>query len=473
MRERNRAMRRLASALRVLMLLALASAPLVAQSRAELSRFIRQRVLPNGLEVIVVENHGVPLATIEIDVKNGSFTQTPDYAGLAHMYEHMFFKASASFPDPGAFLARAGEIGAEFNGTTTEERVNYYMTVLADSLESGMKLLAASLRDPLFRDDELAREKEVVLGEYDRNESNPFFQLTQAMGPREWGGLWSRKNTIGDRAVIRSVTPQKMREIQRRYYVPNNSALIVTGDVDPAVVFALAERIYGSWERGADPFANDPVPAMPALAKDDAIIVEQQVSAITVVLEWHGPSVGGDAAATYAADVLSDALNQAGSAMQKRLVDSGLWDGVSVNYYTLNHVGPISISGQTSRERFKKAMTALKAEIEQFADPKSIASDVLEEVKAERAIGSAFGFERASGLSHTVGFWWAVASLDYFMGYVDNMAKQTSGDLRTYVQKYIVGKPRVIGVLMSPDDRRALGLTEAELVALAGRGPIP
>jgi zinc protease len=459
----------LASIVRAAVLGVAMPAALAAQSRAELSRYIHQRVLPNGLEVIVVVNHGVPLATIEIDVKNGSFTQTPEYAGLAHMYEHMFFKASASYPDPGAFLSRAGEIGAEFNGTTTEERVNYYMTVLADSLESGMKLLSASLRDPLFRDDELAREKEVVLGEYDRNESNPFFQLTQAMGPREWGTLWSRKNTIGDRAVIRTVTPQKMREIQRRYYVPNNSALIVTGDVDPAVVFAMAERIYGSWERGADPFAKDPVPPLPPIAKDDGIIVEQQVSAITVVLEWHGPSVGADPAATYAADVFSDALNQAGSALQKRLVDSGLWDGIGVNYYTLDHVGPISISGQTSRDRLKSALKALKAEIDQFGDPKYIATDVLEEVKAERSVGSAFGFERASGLSHTVGFWWAVASLDYFMGYVDNMAKQTPGDLRTYVQKYIVGKPRVIGVLMSPADRRALGLTEAELVSLAGR----
>jgi len=55
------------------------------------------------------------------------------------------------------------------------------------------------------------------------------------------------------------------------------------------------------------------------------------------------------------------------------------------------------------------------------------------------------------------------------MGYVDNMAKQTLGDVRAYVQKYIVGKPRVIGVLMSPEDRRALGLTEIDLVTMAGR----
>src|SRR5689334_25175477 len=102
--------------------------------RAELEKIIQRKVLPNGLEVIVVENHGVPLATIEVDVKNGSFTQTPDFAGLAHMYEHMFFRANSTYPQPEAFVDKAGDLGAVFNGTTAEERVNYYLTVSADTL---------------------------------------------------------------------------------------------------------------------------------------------------------------------------------------------------------------------------------------------------------------------------------------------------------------------------------------------------
>ena len=86
-------------------------------------------------------------------------------------------------------------------------------------------------------------------------------------------------------------------------------------------------------------------------------------------------------------------------------------------------------------------------------------------VKAQRAVESAFGVERTSGLTHTVGFWWAVADLDYFMGYVDTMAKQTPDDLRRYAARYIVGRPHVTGVLLSPQDRAALRLTEADLLA--------
>ena len=89
-----------------------------AAQRAELEKIIQRKILANGLEVIVVENHGVPLATIELDVKNGSFTQSPEYEGLAHMYEHMFFKANSNYPEPNQFWDRASDLGGIFNGTT-------------------------------------------------------------------------------------------------------------------------------------------------------------------------------------------------------------------------------------------------------------------------------------------------------------------------------------------------------------------
>jgi zinc protease len=328
-------------------------APAVAQSRAELEKVLRRKVLTNGLEIIVVENHGVPIATLEIDVRNGAFTQSPEYAGLAHMYEHMFFKANKDLPEPDMFTDRAAELGAVFNGSTREEVVNYYLTLPADSLDGGLRFLASALRNPLFREDELKREKEVVLGEYDRNEAEPGFEFIQKSTALLYPGQGSRKNTIGDRDVIAKVTPDQMRYIQKKYYVPNNSTLIVTGDVDPEKVFALAEKYYGDWPRGVDPFVADPIPPIPALDGNKSLIVEQPINAVAVLIQWQGPSVGKDPAATFAADVFSDALNTPGSTFQKNLVDTGLWQGIGVNYYTLNQVGPISISGQTTPEKFR------------------------------------------------------------------------------------------------------------------------
>ena len=419
--------------------------------------------------MIVVENHGVPLATVEIDVKNGSFTQSPEFEGLAHMYEHMFFRADETYPGASEFWDRASDLGAVFNGTTSEERVNYYMTVPADSAGAALRLLAAALREPLFRQEELERERQVVIGEYDRNESNPYFALSRAMDLRLYPGNFSRKDVIGDRRIILTTTPEKMRTIQHRYYVPNNATLIVAGDVAPAAVFALAERELGAWPRGTDPFASDPIPPIPALAKSEGVVIEGPVNAVSVQLQWQGPSVGADPEATYSADVFSDVMNDPQSQFQQRLVDSGLWQSVGVNYYTLNHTGPITISGQTSPEQLRAALRALEAEIAKFDTPGYFTQEELEAQKAHRAVTSAFDRERSSGFAHTLGFWWSVASLDYYMGYVDNMASRSIADLTGYARKYIVGRPHITGVLLSPEARRAIKLTDAELVSQKDR----
>jgi zinc protease len=452
------------------MLLAFVLAPMQAWGqRAELEKIIKRKVLANGLEVIVVENHGVPLATIEIDVKNGSFTQSPEYEGLAHMYEHMFFKANSRYSEPNQFWDRASELGAVFNGSTDVEVVNYYMTVPAEKLADAIQLAASAIRTPLFRRDELERERQVVIGEYDRNESSPFFALDREMKKKLFPGNYSRKNTIGDRQIVLTTTPEKMRFIQNKYYVPNNSVLIVAGDVTPSKVFELAERELGSWSRGSDPFVTDPIPPIPALQKNEGVVVEAPVSAVSVMVQWQGPSVGADPKSTYAADVFSDVLNDPGSKFQQRLVDSGLWQGVGVNYWTLNHTGPITISGQTSPEQLLEALSALYAEIEKFDAPGYFTEDELEAVKAHRAVTSAFDRERSSGFAHTLGFWWSVASLEYYMGYVDFMAQQTIGDLRAYARRYIVSKPRITGTLISPEARQALKLAPETLVTAGTR----
>ena len=446
-------------------LLVLALGPVAANAqRASLEKFMHQKVLANGMEIIVVENHGVPLATIEIDVRNGSFTQPPGFEGLAHMYEHMFFKANAQLPRPDEFIQRASELGAVFNAQTQEERVNYYMTLQKDSLAGGLRLMAAALREPKFLREELERERQVVLGEYDRNESNPSFMLTREITKRVYPGHWSRKNIIGEREVLQTVTPEKLREIQKKYYIPNNSALIVAGDVRPQEVFALAEAAFGDWKRGPDPFEADPIPPIPALTKSEGVIVEQPVNAVTVYFEWQGPSVRKDPGATYAADVFSDAINQSVSTFQRRLVDTGLFQSVGFNYYTLDQAGPISVAGQTTPEKLREAIAALEKEIAQLANPGYITQEQLDNTKAERAVSTAFGVERSSEFAHTLGFWWSVADLEYYMGYVDNMGRQTLEDLQNYAKKYIIGKPRVVGVLIDPDSRQKLGLTVSDLL---------
>jgi zinc protease len=185
-----------------------------------------------------------------------------------------------------------------------------------------------------------------------------------------------------------------------------------------------------------------------------------------VQIQWHGPSASADQDATFAADVYSDVLNQPTSRFQQRLVESGLWQGIIVNYYTLNHVGPITISGQTSPERLRDGLRALHVELAATLEPDYFTTEELDAVKANRAVTTAFGQERASENAHTIGFWWSVIGLDYHLRYVDAMAAQTPADLQRYARHYIIGKAHITGVMLPQGARRALNLTEEELAGL-------
>jgi zinc protease len=426
---------------------------------------IRTDVLDNGLRVVVHRNPVVPLVTIEIDVKNGAYTQSPEFEGLAHLYEHMFFKANRTFPNQEAWLERTRELGLNWNGTTSVERVNYYVTLHRDRLREGMEFMRDAVEFPLFDQAELERERQVVLGEYDRNESDPDFFLLKAVDSLLWTPeYFSRKNTIGNREVIATTTREKMVEIQRRYYLPNNSALILSGDLDPDEGFRLAREVFGQWERGPEPFGVHPIPPVPPLTESKAVIVEQPVNSVTVTLTWQGPSVARNAAATYAADLFAAIVRLPGSGFQKRIVDSGLAFNAGLSYSTLAHVGPIRITAQTTADRVRPLLRALDREIQAFDDAGYFSDEEMEAAKSRIRVAAVYEREVPSAFAHTLGYWWAVANLQYYVGYVPNVLAVDREDLSGFVRTWIQGRPRVVGVLITPDGRAEAGLTPAELL---------
>lgn len=297
-----------------------------------------------------------------------------------------------------------------------------------------------------------------MTGEYDRAESNPFYLLNRAVDQKIWWKYYTRKNALGDRQVILTATTEKMQTIEHRYYIPNNSALILAGDLTKEEGFSLAERYFSSWQQGPDPFKAYPVPEHPPIQKTETVVVEQPVNAVTVMMKWQGPSVGKDPKATYAADVLSFILSQQTSKFYKAIVESGRAYFANFNYQTLNHTGPIVLMTQTSADSFAVCKKVVFEQLERLANPDYFTDDQLESAKSILAIDEQYGRERPSQYCHTVGYWWAVSGLDYYLKYIDNLKKVTRKDISNYVRTYVTGKPYVMGVLVSPKDRPKTGL---------------
>jgi zinc protease len=431
--------------------------------------------LKNGLQVIVVENAAVPLVTVEIAVKNGAWTEPPEFNGLSHLYEHMFFKSNERSRAEG-YNDQAAELGMLSNAQTQHEVVNYFTTTVRLGAREAMKLMRDSIRYPIFDQQELNQEIQVVLDELNQHRSNPFFYLFEATDRKLWYKYFSRKTPGGDPVTVAKATPEMMRIIQNKFYLPNNSVLVVAGDVKAQEVFQFAEELFSDWPRGEDPFIKEPVPRHPGLTKDEAVIVNQPVNATTIQIAWHGPSTDLDAPATYAADVFSFILKQADSRFSRALVDTGLTTGADFSYLTQKNVGPITLRTQTTADKLKSAFKAINAEIAKFDAPDYFTDEELVNAKTLLDVNEIYSREKASDYAHTISFWWASSGLDYYATYIENLNKVTREDIKTYVNKYIKGKYHVVGVLISEQDQKRIGLTEQELLArvdLAGEVSSP
>ncbi len=421
--------------------------------------------LANGLEVIVLEDHSIPLVTIEVAVRNGSYTEPPELNGLSHLYEHMFFKTNRAMLAREDYIRTIGNLGIAYNASTREEVVNYFFTTTSPNVRTALQFMRDSIRYPLFDEREFQREREVVIGEIDRNESNPFYPLVQDMTNRLFSKYTSRKNPLGSRQTVSAATTDMMRLIQQRYYVPNNSALVVTGDVTPAEIFKLADEFYGDWpRRDKDPFVEFPLVEHPPLTKSEGSVLTQPVQNVAIYFGWHGPSIGKDDASTYAADVYSFILMQPNSKFQRALVDSGLATGASIGYYTQRNVGPISISVQTTPDKARAAVQAIYNEVSHFNDKDYFTDDQLESAKALLEADDLYSREKLSEYSHTISFWWASTGLDYFRGYLGRLRATSRQDISRYVTTYIQNKPHVSIVLLSPEAQEKLQLKPEELV---------
>lgn len=414
--------------------------------------------MSNGLEVLIVERHDVPLVTILAAVRTGAVSENPEFDGLSHLYEHMFFKGNAVLPDQERYMARTRELGMSFNAYTSTEAVQYFFTLPRENVKAGLVFMRDALVSPLFDQTELENEINTVLAEYDRAESSPYFYLRQAMTQALFPAYTSRKNVIGERAVIASATRGKMQELQRRYYVPNNTLLVVVGDVEPDDIRGVIEAEFLAWPRAEDPYREEPVPAHPPLEADQTIVVERPFGNILLSFSWHGPSAGKgkELRATYAADVFTGILGQRAGRFQRELVDSGLLQYASFSYHTQRHVGPIHLVGLTHPDQTRAALAAMEAQIEAFSHDDYFTDDELETAKLNLMVDSIYEWQRGLKVAQNMGFWWCVADLDYHLTYLDNIRLVGREDIRRFVAEFVATRPRVTAVLVSPENRAAL-----------------
>jgi len=422
---------------------------------------IYSTTLDNGLRVLILPDHRLPLAHVGISVKTGAFSETPDTNGLAHLYEHMFFTANETISSASAFENRERELGIVSNAYTSEEAVVYYFSLPSDNLKAGVEFMSSAMLRPLFKEEELTKERKVVLDEYNTRTSRPPRQLSRAVSQALFHKYPWRRNTLGSKEVIKQASQEDMRMFRRNYYRPGNSCVIVVGDVRPEPAVSAVASQFDGWEAGEE--ARKDRPAHPPLSSSKTVVVEADARYAMLQTSQFGPAVQDHPDATYAADVWGTILSMSSSSFQKNLVDQGPFRNASLSYYTQQDGPTISFRGTFAPGQRTEALKAYHRELANMTKPGYFTKDQLEAARASLIVRRKTEVENGRDYLQSLGFWWSVTGLDYYTDYLDRLRNVTLEEVRSFCRTYVSDQPRVYGFLMPSEQTSEEDLSESAL----------
>jgi zinc protease len=284
-------------------------APAPAPALADVPRIPYEKyTLPNGLQVILVENHRLPMVAVNIWYHVGPANEEPGLTGFAHLFEHMMFAATRHVPRGVAdrLLEAAGV--TDSNGSTDFDRTNYFDTVPSNQLELALWVHADRMGYLLDVLDQaaLSNQQDVVRNERRQSvENRPYGIVEEALNHTLFPqGHPYYASVIGSHADIQNAKLADVRAFFTRYYGPNNASIVIAGDIDKAKARALAAKYFGSFKRSA-PVAK-PAVATPPITAERRVVVPDRVELPRVYMGWLTPPAfqPGDAELAVAAQIL-------------------------------------------------------------------------------------------------------------------------------------------------------------------------
>jgi len=333
---------------------AILAASAAAQAAAVMPKVpIVSSTLPNGLKLVISEDHSAPVATVAVYYGVGFRIEPKGRTGFAHLFEHMMFQGSANVKKfEHAKYVEAN--GGSLNGSTRLDHTNYYQDVPADRVELALWLEADRMRSLDVSEENLDNQKKVVSEEVRVN------VLNQPYAAFEWLDLWMNANQnwpnahnfYGDLTELEAATIGDVRDFFKKYYAPNNAVLVVVGDVDPAEVSGWATKYFADIPKAATPAAPDVTE--PPQTKEKRLSQNDKLANLpALAIGWHLPA---QTSSDFPAMVLLNTILQGdeSSRLYQRLVkekEISLDWTAAINLYLGNEFdynGPMLLTARTT-----------------------------------------------------------------------------------------------------------------------------
>jgi zinc protease len=431
----------------VSLILCAALAPVQAAVRPPKLQY-QTATLPNGLRVILSEDHSTPIVHVSVWYHVGSKNERKGRTGFAHLFEHMMFKGSKNV-EPEAHTSIIASVGGQSNAYTNEDTTVFWQSLPAQYLPLSLWLEADRMATLRIDEEVFKREREVVKEERRmRVENQPYGRLSEIIYDRAFTTHGYKHPTIGSIADLEAASIEDVRDFHRTYYVPENATLTIVGDFDPEQTLQFVNNYFARVPKAARPVPRD-LPKEPPMKKERRETVEESWPLPAVIVAHHITYDGHPD--SYPLHIASKILSDGQSARivrelvyNKRLALTAFGQGNITEDPNLFFAVAIVQPGRTVQEAEK----ALIAELDKLKN-EPVTAHELQRAKNQFArdyiVGRESNQEKALHLAHAAVIHNDLATAD---GEFDTFMNVSVEDVQRVAKTYFTPENRLVLTIM-------------------------
>jgi zinc protease len=397
--------------------------------------------LENGLEVLILPDHAVPLVTVQVWYRVGSRNERPGITGISHFLEHMMFKGTPKY-GPGQYSHLIQRYGGTQNAFTSYDMTAYYAVLPAARLELALDLEADRMIHLLLAQEDINSEREVVKEERRLRENAPTGPMYEQLGALAYIAHPYQWPVIGWMSDIESITREDLLAYYRTYYVPNNATLIIVGDVDVTATMAAVQRHFGGIPKGPTP---PPVrPPEPPQMGERRTEIPRPTALAALAIAYHIPAFNHPDA--FPLEVLSQILSEGQSS---RLYQSLVYQQQLVTSINANADLRIDPGLFTVTSMVQEGKTPAEVEEAIYRQLDQITAESITDRDLQKAINQAqsgFIFRQQSlqEQGFTIGYFHILQSYTVINEYIDRLRQVTKQDVERVARTYFTKRNRTV-----------------------------
>ena len=412
---------------------------------------IREHTLSNGLHIIVKEEHGWGVVALGAYVRCGSLYDPPDTPGTAHFIEHMLFRTGEENGEPSAIIAEVEGSGGQINAETGRDSTHIFITTSPQSLKKVWPVLAETLMEAKFAPDDVERERAIIAQEITDHEGMAINRIGDAVWEKAYPGHPYGNAVGGTTESVEKITAESLMAYHASFYVPNNTSLILCGDVDADEVFADIQDAFGAYPQRdvqwTPPESDAPIES----PRTD--IQTKPVTATLIGLGFRGPGIRRKRE-VCAMDIIYTIVGEGRNArLSSEVQEKGLIDAFDVQYITHLDDGLVLVSAITEPGQEMEARQAIEAEFARIAQ-EGITEEELAQAKRQLRNSYAFSNEAYSDQVGAMGFYEVIDTYRFAIDYIDAVNEVTVDDLKNTAAKYLNPDKRVLVIFRPPAPRQ-------------------